>query len=710
MRVYELARELGVKSKDILLLLEEIGVGGKTASSSVPEAYLGRIRRHFGRGAPAEAAEETAAAAEAPEPAAEAPAPPAPAPPQVAEAEEAEGEIEGIRLKAPFTVAHFATVLDTDAENVVSAAAGLGESVGVDDTIAPELAVLIGEQWGYTVRIEIPEVVEEEPEPVSAAPVEAAVVPAPAPEEEPAAEQAPPVRVVPRRTAPPDAPSRPPVVTVMGHVDHGKTTLLDAIRETNVTAQEAGAITQHIGAYQVEVKGRTITFIDTPGHEAFTAMRARGAQVTDIAVLVVAADDGVMPQTLEAIDHAKAAGVPIVVAVNKMDRSDASADSVKHRLAEEKGLVPEEWGGETIYVAMSALERTGIDELLEMIALVAEMGEFRAVQDKPAEGVVLEAELDRRRGVVATLLVQEGKLQQGDSLIAGSVAGKVRAMMDDRGRRVKEAKPSTPAQVLGLSDVPEASELFRVVESDREARALAEEARMSAREADLRAVGPSSMAELSQLFAAGEAKVLNLILKGDAQGTVEAIGGALAQLRVEEVKVNLLHAGVGEVTESDVGLAAATKPTIIIGFQVGTDTQGRQLAADEQVEVRRYDVIYDLLEEVRKTMAGMLEAVYEEVVVGRAETRALFRSSRIGTIAGCYVLEGHIVRGAKVRVQREGDLVFEGTLDSLRHLKDDVREIGEGFECGIALRDFQDFEVGDTIECVEEREIQRAVS
>jgi len=517
-----------------------------------------------------------------------------------------------------------------------------------------------------------------------------------------------PIRVVPRRTAPPDAPGRPPVVTVLGHVDHGKTTLLDAIRETNVTAQEPGEITQHIGAYQVQVKDKLITFIDTPGHEAFTAMRARGAQVTDIAVLVVAADDGVMPQTVEAIDHARAAEVPIIAVINKMDRPNVSADAVKRQLVD-RGLVPEEWGGDTICVEISALERTGLDDLLDMILLVAEMRELRALRDTAAEGVVLEAELDKRRGSQATLLVQEGMLRVGDSIVAGPVAGKIRALMDDQGRRLKEAGPSTPVQVMGLSDVPEASELFRVVQSDREARALADEQREAQREAGLQPVGPSSMVELSQLFAEGEAKVLSVILKGDAQGTVEALDSALAQMRADEVTVNILHSGVGDVAESDVSLAAATKPTIIIGFQVGADTQARRLAADEHVEIRRYEVIYDLLDDMRQTMGGMLEPKYEEVMVGRAEVRALFRSSRVGTIAGCYVLEGRVVRGAAARVRRGDDVVFEGKLTSLRHVQDDASEMNQGFECGVVVEGFEEFEVGDIIESVEEREVRRAV-
>jgi len=714
MRVYELARELGVQGRDILLLLEELGAGGRTASSRVPPEHLDVIRVRLGHpplAAPPKPEEKPVAVVE------ERPAPPAPAPaaqqPVEVEPVEIAEETNEISLQMPVTVGAFATALDTDPENVITAAAGLGETVTEDDRISSELALLIGEQWGYTIHIEQPEV-EELP---AAKEVEALPVAAPA--EPPkievaltplAAERAvvaPPKRVVPRRVAPPDAPLRPPVVTVMGHVDHGKTTLLDAIRETNVAAGEAGAITQHIGAYQVDLSGRLITFIDTPGHEAFTAMRARGAQVTDIAVLVVAADDGVMPQTLEAVDHAQAAGVPIVVATNKIDRPNPGLDTIKRRLSE-KGLVPEEWGGETIYVPVSALQKVGIQELLEMILLVADLRELRARREGPAEGVVLEAELDRRRGSLATLLLQEGTLRVGDSVVAGSAAGKVRAMMDDRGRRLKEAGPSTPVQVIGFSEVPEASELFRVVPSDREARSLAGDQRRAEREAALAAAGPRTMMELSQLFAAGEAKVLNLILKADAQGTVEAISDALRQMQTEEVQLALLHTGVGEVTESDVGLAAATRPTVIIGFQVGADTAARRLAADEHVEMRRYEVIYDLLDDIRKTMIGMLEVELEEAVVGAAEVRALFHSSRVGTIAGCYVSEGRMVRGATIRVRRRGDVVYEGRLDSLRHLKEDAGEIAQGFECGIAVEGFNDFQAGDIIECVEQREVRRA--
>jgi translation initiation factor IF-2 len=430
--------------------------------------------------------------------------------------------------------------------------------------------------------------------------------------------------------------------------------------------------------------------------------------VTDIAILVVAADDGVMPQTVEAINHAKAAGVPIIVAVNKVDRADASVDSIKQQLLEHE-LVSEEWGGDTIFVPVSALQKTGIDSLLEMVLALAEMQELRGDPDKPAEGVVLEAELDRRRGPVATLLVQEGTLRTGEAVVLGPVAGKVRAMMNDRGERIREAGPAMPVQVIGLSEVPEASELFRVVPTEREARVLAEESRLTLRQAEMgTTTGPRSLAEISRMLAEDEMKVLNIILKADVQGSLEAIANALSQLRHEEVKFNLLHAGVGEVGESDISLAAASKPSVIVGFQVGVDPAAKRLATDEGVQTRRYDVIYDLIDEIRLLMTGMLETIFEDFVSGRAEVRALFSSSRIGTIAGCYVLDGHIVRGGRARVTRRGQVVQEGDITGLRHLRDDVSEVLQGFECGISMQSFNGFEVGDIIECVEQREVRRA--
>jgi translation initiation factor IF-2 len=416
----------------------------------------------------------------------------------------------------------------------------------------------------------------------------------------------------------------------------------------------------------------------------------------------------VMAQTFEAVDHAQAAGVPIIVAINKIDRPSASQDVIKQALSE-KGLVPDEWGGTTTYIPISALEKTGISELLEMILLVAEMQDLRAESDKPAEGVVLEAEMDKRRGPVATFLVQEGTLRTGDAIVVGTVSGKVRAMMDDKGHRIKVAGPATPVQIMGLSEVPSASETFQVVKNDREARSQATGTQETLRLDQMRAVGPTTMADLSQLFASGQVKTLHLILKADAQGTVEAIHKALSQIENEEVSLKLLHAGVGDITESDISLAAATRPTVVLGFQVGADNAAKRLAADEKVEIRLYQIIYDLLDDVRDTILGMLEIKYEEVVVGEAQVRALFQSSRLGTIAGCYVLNGAMTRSGTARVRRGSNVVWEGRFASLRRIADDVTEVSQGFECGIVLNGFNDFVVGDIIECVEQRELRRSV-
>ncbi len=501
---------------------------------------------------------------------------------------------------------------------------------------------------------------------------------------------------------------RPPVVTVMGHVDHGKTLLLDRIRAANVVEGEAGGITQHIGAYQAESGGHLITFIDTPGHEAFTAMRARGAEVTDIVVLVVAADDGVMPQTVEAIDHAKAAGVPIIVAINKIDKPDADPNRVMQQLSEH-GLVPEAWGGDTICTEISALQGLGIDELLAQIVLVAELEELRASPEGRARGVVLEANLEAGRGPVATVIVQRGTLRVGDAIVAGAAWGKVKALVNDRGDQVKEAPPSTPVQVLGFSEPPSAGDEFRVTVDLATARTIGE-----ARERRYRVAGhapsPSAPgAKLEDLFEQiqrGEAATLNLILKADVQGTLEAITDSLRKLEREEVKLSFVLRGVGGITENDVQLAIASNATII-GFNVRPDRRARELAADKHVEIRTYEVIYKLLEDLEAAMVGMLTPEVEEVVTGEAEVRQVFRVPRVGAVAGCYVRHGVITRGAKVRFLRDGVVIWKGAIQSLRRFKDDVREVQAGFECGVGLSDFQDLKEGDVIETYEEREIPR---
>ena len=505
---------------------------------------------------------------------------------------------------------------------------------------------------------------------------------------------------------------RPPVITVMGHVDHGKTLLLDRIRSANVVAGEAGGITQHIGAYQTVYDGRTITFIDTPGHEAFTKMRARGAEVTDIVVLVVAADDGVMPQTVEALNHAKAAEVPIVVAVNKIDRENADPQRVMTQLSEQ-GLVPETWGGDTITVEMSALQNLGIDDLLEQLLLVAEVEELSANPEGRAKGVVLEANLDVGRGPVATILVDKGTLKVGDPVVAGAAWGTVRALIDDRGQQIKQAGPSTPVQVLGLSSVPGAGDEFRVAPDLRTAKTVAEareqRQRLAGQRADARVQRGVKLEDVFDQIQRGETATLNLVVKADVQGSLEALTEALRRLERDDVKLAFVHRAVGGITENDISLAATTNATII-GFGVRPDRKARELADAEQVEIRTYEIIYQVLEDIEKAMVGLLAPEFEEVVTGDAEVREIFRIPRVGAIAGCYVQSGVITRGSKVRFLREGVIIWKGAISSLKRFKEDAREVREGFECGIGLSDFQDLKQGDVIETFEEREVARTAS
>jgi len=490
---------------------------------------------------------------------------------------------------------------------------------------------------------------------------------------------------------------RSPVVTIMGHVDHGKTSLLDAIRHTNVTASEAGGITQHIGAYQVEHKGKKITFVDTPGHAAFTAMRARGAKVTDIAIVVIAADDGVMPQTVEAINHARAAEVPIIVAVNKIDKPGAEPEKVKRELTE-YNLIPEEWGGDTIFVEVSAKEKINLPELLEMILLVAEVGEFKANPNRAARGTVIEAELDKGRGPVATVLVQNGTLRVGDFIIAGVAYGKVRAMMDYTGRRVSKAGPSMPVEVLGFSEVPPAGELFNTVEDEKFGKQIIDERFNKKRQEDFRLSAPKiSLEDLFNQIQEGQIKELNIIIKADVQGSVEAVRQSLEQMGTDEVRVNVIHGGVGAITESDIMLASASN-AIVIGFNVRPVENARNAAEKEKVDVRLYSIIYDAVEDIKAAMSGLLEPEYKEVVLGRAEVRKTFKVTKMGTIAGSYITEGKVTRDAGVRVIRDGIVIHEGHLDSLKRFKDDVKEVAQGYECGITVEKFNDIREGDQIE------------
>ncbi|MBE3581591.1 MAG: translation initiation factor IF-2 [Thermoanaerobacteraceae bacterium] len=575
-------------------------------------------------------------------------------------------------LSGPLTVQELAKKLSKTAAEVIKKLMSLGVLATINQEVDVDTAAIVAQEMGAEVEVKIETPITELPD-----------VP-----DDPATLKA-----------------RPPVVTVMGHVDHGKTTLLDAIRHTNVTASEVGGITQHIGAYQVTVKGRKITFLDTPGHEAFTAMRARGAQVTDIAILVVAADDGVMPQTVEAINHAKAAQVPIIVAVNKVDKPGANPDRVKQQLTE-YGLVPEEWGGDTVMVPVSALKKQGLDQLLEMVLLVAELADLKANPDRPARGVVVEAKLDRGRGPVATVLVQKGTLKVGDNLVAGSVFGRVRAMFDDRGNRVTAAPPSMPVEILGLDEVPEAGDIFQVVEDEKLARQIAEQRQIEKRQKDLQAGGKTSLEEIFKQMDAGQAKELRLIVKADVQGSVEALRNALERLSTDEVKVVLIHSGVGAITESDVMLAAASN-AVIVGFQVRPDANARKAAENAGVEIRLYRIIYEVVDDIKAAMAGLLEPEKREVILGRAEVRATFKVPKVGTVAGCYVTEGKVTSKALVRLIRDGVVVYEGRVASLKRFKDDVREVVQGFECGIGLEKFNDLKEGDVLEAYTIEEIKR---
>ncbi|MCI8335965.1 MAG: translation initiation factor IF-2 [Peptococcaceae bacterium] len=549
---------------------------------------------------------------------------------------------------------------------------GLGVMVTVNQEIDSDTAILLGEEFGITVEVQVDKAMEimEDVEDAADTLVE-----------------------------------RPPVVTVMGHVDHGKTSLLDAIREANVIATEAGGITQHIGAYQVEINNKKITFLDTPGHEAFTAMRARGAQITDVAILVVAADDGVMPQTIEAIDHAKAAGVPIIVAINKIDKPGANPDKVKQELTE-YGLVGEDWGGDTIMVPISAKKRENIPQLLEMVLLVAEIAELKANPNRNARGTVIESQLDKGRGAVATLLVQKGTLHVGDNIIAGAVFGKVRAMMDDKGRRVKVATPSTPVEVLGFSEVPPAGEIFLSVEDEKSARMVASRQHAKRREDEMRKSSKVSLDDLFKQIEQGEIKELNVIIKADVHGSAEAVRQSLEKLATDEVKVTVIHSGVGAISESDVMLASSSN-AIIIGFNVRPDANTKKAAEYEEVDIRLYRVIYDAIDDVKKAMAGLLAPEYKENVIGHAEVRMVIKVPKAGNVAGSYITDGKITRQAQVRVIRDGIVVTEGKIESLKRFKDDVKEVATGFECGIGIEDFNDVKEGDIIEAFVMEEIAR---
>ena len=574
-----------------------------------------------------------------------------------------------VEIGESINVQEFSKLIKREVNEVIKALFMLGVMVTINQDIDFDTAQLIGDNFGVEVGQR-------------------------APEEDPT--EIPEVDDPPEKRVP-----RPPVITVMGHVDHGKTSLLDAIRKTNVTSREAGGITQHIGAYKVNYQGKQIVFLDTPGHEAFTAMRARGAQVTDVAILVVAADDGVMPQTIEAINHAKAAKVPIIVAINKIDRPGANPDHVKQQLAEHE-LIPEDWGGDTIMVPVSAHQKTGISDLLEMILLVAEMQELKANPNLPAHGTIIEAQLDKGRGPVATVLVQRGTLHIGDTIIAGTSYGKVRAMINDRGEKVKKALPSTPVEVLGLNDVPAAGDILDSTD-EKTARGVAEKRIAKKKEEEIKLNSKVSLDDLFQRIKEGEIKELNIVVKADVQGTIEALKASLEKIKNDEVKVAVVHAGVGAITESDVMLASAAN-ALIIGFNVRPDANARKAAETEKVDVRTYRVIYDAINDVEAAIKGMLAPKFKEVIQGRVEIRQLITISKL-KIAGCYVVEGKVTNSSKVRVVRDGFVVHEGVIESLRRFKDDVKEVAQGYECGITLEKFSDLKEGDVFEVYDMEEI-----
>lgn len=570
-----------------------------------------------------------------------------------------------VTVDGPMTVGEFARLIRREVSEVIKKLLFLGTLVTINQEIDTDAMVLVGGEFGTEVVVEAPRDIEAEEMLI---------------EEEDSD----------------TLENRPPVVTIMGHVDHGKTTLLDAIRQTNVTASEAGGITQHIGAYQVDVHHKKITFLDTPGHAAFTTMRARGAQVTDITVLVVAADDGVMPQTVEAINHAKAAGVPIIVAINKIDKPGATPDRIKQELTEHS-LVAEEWGGDTIFVPISALKKEGIDTLLEMILLVAEVADHKASLSVRARGTVIEAQLDKGRGPVASVLLQKGTLRVGDVVVAGNTFGKLRAMVNDRGRRVKEALPSMPVEIIGLSGVPNAGDPFVVYDDERQARLVAERRTMRQRAEELGTTSRVTLDDLYKQIQEGEVRELNLILKADVHGSAEAVLGALQKIEVSGVRVRVIHSGVGAITESDILLGSASN-AIVIGFNVRPEPNAAKVAETEKVEVRLYRVIYHVIDEIEAALKGMLEPEFKEVILGRAEIRQLFKVTKVGTIAGGMVQDGKIVRGGDVRLIRSGVVVYEGKIESLRRFKDDVKEVATGYEFGLTLERFSDIKEGDIIE------------
>lgn len=679
-RVHEVAKDLGISSKDLIKLLNRVGVEVKSHSASLDDAVVARLkdaakkqsaakakvkptprpRRVVSAAAPRRRVSERRPQAEAVAEAEEKVEPSAPARPK-----------QHIQLAEGATVKEFADIIRKPPTDIIKRLMALGEMVTINQPLSHEAVDVLGEEFGYEVEVVVPE-------------TELAEVIVDKPE---------------------DLEGRPPVVTVMGHVDHGKTSLLDAIRSSDVISSEAGGITQHIGAYQVNHDGKPITFVDTPGHEAFTAMRARGAKVTDIAVVVVAADDGVMPQTIEAIDHAKAAEVPIIVAVNKIDKPEADAEKARRGMTDH-GIIPEEWGGDTVFVDVSAKQRIGLDNMLDMILLVAELQELKANPSAMARGIAIEAKLDKGRGPVATVLVQRGTLRVGDAVVAGLSHGRVRALVNDKGEPLAEATPGEPVEVIGLSTVPAAGDEVVVYPDERGARQVAEERALKRRLLAHQRPSHVTLDDLFERIKDGEIQDLNLVVKADTQGSIEALRDAVSKLDQTEVRINIIHTGVGGISETDVMLASASN-AIVIGFNVRPDPNAKTMAEKETVDMRTYRVIYQLVEDINSARVGMLAPEFKEEELGRLEVREIFKVPKIGTVAGCHVVDGIVTRDAQVRLVREGAIVFEGAIASLRRFKEDVKEVKSGYDCGVGLADFQDIKEGDVIEAFQMVEVQR---
>jgi len=681
MRVYALAKELSLTSKELLARLKEMGIEVASHSSSLTEEEADRVRQDLAPPPPAEAGED-----KSPEPGAAGPeevsagGATAPTPPPA----EPPAAREEVVIKFPVTVRQLAEYIGQKPNILIKKLLEMGVFASLNQFLDEETALILGSEYGREIVPYAPERGEAGPAPKRPAPA-----------------------VRPKPEAGEDLRPRNPVVTLMGHIDHGKTSILDRIRKSRITSGEAGGITQHIGAYRVATEKGTITFLDTPGHAAFTTMRVRGAQLTDIVILVVAADEGVMDQTEEAISHARAAGVPIVVALNKIDKSTARPDRVRRQLAE-RDLTPEGMGGETIVVEVSATTGTGLEQLLEMISLQAEMMELKAVPDGPASGVVVEARLTSDRGPVAAVLVSRGTLKRGDSLVCGRFSGKVKAIFDEDGRQVKSAGPSTPVEIMGLSGVPGAGDLFEVVESEAQAREISEQRREEAKEKSWDDSRRVKLEDIFQQFAADEVKELTLLLKGDVQGSVEAVEMALMEIPGgnESIKLRIVHSGVGAVNESDVMLAAASG-AVIIGFQVPVPANVARLAGEEGVDIRPYRVIYKVVEDIRQALEGLLEPEEKELILGEARVQQIFRISGLGTVAGSVVEQGKIRRSARVRVMRGGEELASDVVTSLKRFKETVEEVGAGKECGISLGNFKDFEVDDRLVAYELEKVAR---